>query len=142
MSVLHAGLVALRQHEVWRGALVIGESGAGKSDLMLRALSGGFRLVSDDRTVVWASAGRVYGRAPEALSGLVEARGLGVLSHSALPLAEVALVVACEPPDAQIERMPPPVDLKALAGVDLPLIRVHALEASALSKLRLALDRP
>ena len=142
MNILHAGLVALRQRQVWRGALVTGASGAGKSDLMLRALAAGLRLVADDRTLIWASGGRVYGRAPEALSGLVEARGLGVLSHSALPLAEVALVVICEPPEAEIERMPPLVDRETAAGVDLPILRVHSFEASAVSKLRLALDRP
>ena len=142
MTVLHAGLVAMRQGAAWRGALITGRSGAGKSDLMLRALSAGLKLVADDRTLVWPSGGRAYGRAPEALSGLVEARGLGVLSHSALPLAEVALVVACEAPDAEIERMPPEADRLAVAGLDVPLIRVHAFEASAVSKLRLALERP
>jgi serine kinase of HPr protein (carbohydrate metabolism regulator) len=142
MTILHAGLVALRARQLWRGALITGPSGAGKSDLMLRALSAGLRLVADDRTLVWSSGGRVYGRAPAALSGLVEARGLGVLSHSALPVAEAALVVVCEPEDVAVERLPPHGESQVVAGVELPMIRVHAFEASAVNKLRLALDRP
>lgn len=142
MTVLHAGLVALRGRRLWRGALITGPSGAGKSDLMLRALSAGLRLVSDDRTLVWSSGGKVFGRAPAALSGLVEARGLGVLSHSALPLAEAALVVVCEPEEVAVERMPPHDERQEIAGLELPLIRVHAFEASAVNKLRLALGRP
>ncbi len=53
--ILHAGLVALRLEGVWRGALIAGPSGVGKSDLALRAIEAGFRLVADDRA---AAAGR------------------------------------------------------------------------------------
>ena len=64
----------------WRGALLRGPSGAGKSEpgAAARCLPVG-RLVADDRTLVWSSAGRLYGRAPAALAGLVEVRGVGVL---------------------------------------------------------------
>ena len=60
--ILHAGLVARRQDGYWRGVLIEGASGAGKSDLALRALDHGFRLVADDRVVVWASGGALYGQ--------------------------------------------------------------------------------
>jgi serine kinase of HPr protein (carbohydrate metabolism regulator) len=77
--IRHAGLIAHRVAGTWRGALVEGPSGVGKSDLALRALDQGFVLVADDRTLVFVSGGELYGRAPDALAGLVEARGLGVL---------------------------------------------------------------
>jgi len=41
--ILHAGLIALRAGGAWRGALIIGASGTGKSDLMLRAIDYGAR---------------------------------------------------------------------------------------------------
>ena len=66
--ILHAGLIALRLDGLWRGILVLGEAGAGKSDLMLRTLGLGFRLVADDRVVVWRSGEALYGRAPERLA--------------------------------------------------------------------------
>ena len=137
--ILHAGLIALRLSESWRGVLVLGGSGSGKSDLMLRAIGFGFRLVADDRTVVWAEQGRVFGRAPDALSGLIELRGVGVLREPSLWLAEIALVVRCEPLEA-LERMPEDA-AETVAGTEVPLLRLHAPDASAPAKLGRALNR-
>lgn len=137
--ILHAGLIALRPPGAWRGVLVLGDSGSGKSDLMLRAIGEGFRLVADDRTVVWASQGRVFGRAPEALSGLIELRGVGVLREPSIWLAEIALVVRCEPREA-LERTPEDA-AETVAGIDVPLLRLHAPDASAPAKLGRALNR-
>ena len=50
--IVHAGLVALRHGGLWRGALITGPSGSGKSDLALRCLEHGFRLVADDRVLL------------------------------------------------------------------------------------------
>lgn len=138
--IVHAGLIALRQGGVWRGALIMGPSGTGKSDLMLRAMTGGFRLVADDRTVVWTSGGRLYGRAPEVLHGRMEVRGLGVAPAPALALAEAALLVRCEPAEAVLERLPDEA-FETVAGVRLPVLRLHALEGSAPAKLACALKR-
>ncbi len=137
--ILHAGLIALRLGGVWRGALLRGEAGAGKSDLMLRALGLGFRLVADDRTLVWSSGGAVYGRAPEQLCGLIELRGLGIVGEPALPLAEVALVVSCGA-DPVVERMPEPA-FETIAGVSIPLLILRVRDASAPAKLGRALNR-
>ena len=70
-QIRHGGLIVLRQGGVWRGALIEGPSGVGKSDLALRALDAGFRLVADDRVVVFATGGRLYGKPPEPLAGLI-----------------------------------------------------------------------
>ncbi len=137
--ILHAGLIAVRQQGAWRGVLLRGEAGSGKSDLMLRALGWGFRLVADDRTLVWSSGGRVHGRAPARLSGLIELRGVGVVPETALPLAEVALVVRCEATGVP-ERMPD-VEFEDIAALRVPLLRLQALDASAPAKLSRALNR-
>jgi len=142
VSILHAGLVALRRPGGWAGALVMGPSGVGKSDLMLRCLDHGLRLVADDRTLVWRSADRLWGRAPDAIGGLFEARGLGVLAVPSLAFAEVRLVVACAPEGGMIERMPPEDDVETVEGASLPRLRLRPCEASAPAKLRLALARP
>ena len=110
--ILYAGLVAARLGGRWRGALIEGPSGVGKSDLALRALEIGFRLVADDRVVVWMSGGRLYGRAPDTLAGRIEVRGLGIMHAPALPMAEVVLVVRAGTP----ERLPE----AAFAGVRRP----------------------
>ena len=132
--ILHAGFIALRSQGAWRGALISGPSGAGKSDLMLRSLDAGFRLVADDRTVAWSSEGRLFGRAPETLSGLIELRGLGILAEPPLDMAEVALMVRCEPFAVELDRMPEP-EWATVAEVRIPLFRLHGLDASAPAKL-------
>jgi serine kinase of HPr protein (carbohydrate metabolism regulator) len=137
--IRHAGLLALRQDGRWRGALIEGPSGAGKSDLALRCLEAGFRLVADDRTIVWTSGGALFGRAPEPLAGLIEARGHGVMPEPALPLAEIMLAVTCVADPAQIERMPDPV-VETLLGATLPRIVLGARESSAPAKLRRAMQ--
>ena len=93
--ILHAGLIAARIAGFWRGVLIEGPSGSGKSDLALRALSQGFRLVADDRVVVWASGGRLFGRAPEILNGLIELRGLGVRNACPTPHGRRSATCAC-----------------------------------------------
>jgi serine kinase of HPr protein (carbohydrate metabolism regulator) len=111
----------------------------GKSDLALRALAAGWRLVADDRVIAWASGGKLYGRAPAPLSGLIEARGLGVVRVDRLAWAEIALAVdLTESPEA-LERVPAPAWTE-IEGVRIPLIGLVAGAASAPAKLALALQ--
>lgn len=133
--IRHAGLIARRQGGVWRGVLIEGPSGAGKSDLALRALDQGFRLVADDRVLVWADGGRLYGRAPDALSGLIEVRGLDVIAVEPLPLCEVALHVVLEAPD----RIPGPAT-ETIIGIPIPHLAVAPFESSAPAKLSRAME--
>ena len=94
--IVHAGLIAQFDRGAWRGVLIEGVSGAGKSDLALRALASGWVLVADDRTLVWVSGGRLYGRAAPALAGLIEARGLGAaVTDRHRAFAPIDLVVDC-----------------------------------------------
>ena len=137
--ILHAGLIAQRIGGAWRGILVMGEAGAGKSDLILRALGLGFRLAADDRTLVWRSGAALYGRAPDPIAGLIEIRGLGVTAEPALPLAEIAMVLRCQA-SGTVERLPDP-ESEEIAGLPVPLLRIHALDASAPAKLGRALNR-
>ena len=133
-EIRHAGLIAQRRDGFWRGVLIEGPSGAGKSDLALRALDHGFRLVADDRVLLWVAEGRLYGRAPETLAGLLEIRGVGVASVAALPFCEVTLVARLGQP----ERMPDPAT-EAILGVAVPLLAADPFEISAPAKLGRAL---
>jgi serine kinase of HPr protein (carbohydrate metabolism regulator) len=133
--VVHAGLIAARDNGPWRGVLIEGPAGAGKSDLALRALCAGFRLVADDRVALWVLGGALYGRAPATLAGLIEARGLGIAGVTALPLAQVVLVARAGTP----ERMPEPAFADIL-GLRLPLLILDLRESSAPAKLSHALS--
>jgi serine kinase of HPr protein (carbohydrate metabolism regulator) len=133
--IRHAGLIAQRLGGAWRGVLIEGPAGAGKSDLALRCLDVGFRLVADDRVALWISGGRAFGRAPDILAGLLEVRGLEVVAVSSLPLAEVALCVRCGAP----ERIPEP-RFEDILGVAIPRIELDPRESSAPAKLSRALS--
>jgi serine kinase of HPr protein (carbohydrate metabolism regulator) len=135
----HAGMIALYDGGRWKGVLIEGGSGSGKSDLALRCLAHGFRLVADDRTRLWVSQGRLFGAAPEPLAGLIELRGLGVLPEPTRRFAEVRLVARCLEPADPLERLPDR-DTRVLMGVTLPKVGVRPFEASAPQKLARALS--
>ncbi len=135
--ILHAGLIARRAGERWRGVLIDGPSGSGKSDVALRLIAAGWRLVADDRVLVWRSDGRAFGRSPEPLHGLIEARGVGVVGARSLPLAEILLVVSA---GAATERVPDG-ETRVLADVTLPGLALNLLEPSAATKLAIALEQ-
>ncbi|MGE3652127.1 MAG: HPr kinase/phosphorylase, partial [Reyranellaceae bacterium] len=87
-SQIHATCVALPEG----GVLLRGDSGAGKSDLALRLIDGGARLVADDRTDLMREGDLLIARAPTSIAGLIEARGLGILRLPPEKLAAEAAV--------------------------------------------------
>lgn len=120
----------------WRAVLVTGPAGSGKSDLALRLIGRGWRLVADDYAHLVASAGALYAVAPETIAGRIEARGVGIVPACARGPTRLALVVELtgEPP----ERLPEP-ETRTLEGIELPLLRLRGIEASAVEKVAAAL---
>jgi serine kinase of HPr protein (carbohydrate metabolism regulator) len=137
--IRHAGLIARRIGGLWRGALIEGPSGVGKSDLALRAVESGFRLVADDRVAVFVSGGRLHGVAPASLAGLLEIRGLGVVSQPAIAVSEVSLVVRCLDAPSGVERLPDP-RFETLLGVSVPVFDLWPPEPAAPVKIRRMLE--
>src|SRR5690606_41385193 len=74
---IHASCVAAGS----RGILLLGPSGRGKSDLALRLIDRGARLVADDRCDVWFDRGRLWCRPPAELAGKMDVRGLGIVEQ-------------------------------------------------------------
>ena len=132
MPQLHATCVAVDG----LGVLIRGPSGSGKSDLALLLIDAGARLVADDRCDVAVADGRPVARAPEAIAGLLEVRGLGILRLEALAAAPVGLVVDLVDQDRP-ERLPEPATT-AVAGIPVPLLRLYGRAPSAAAKVRLA----
>jgi HPr kinase/phosphorylase len=110
--------------------LLLGKPGSGKSDLALRLLDRGFVLVADDRVEVIEG----IARAPVALAGLLEVRGLGIVCLPALPQVRLALAVELDAPGA---RLPAP-ERHAMFGV--PVIRIDPGRISASQMVGMALD--
>lgn len=122
----------------WRAVLVTGSPGAGKSDLTLRLIGRGWRLVADDYAHVTASGGALYAVAPETIAGRMEVRGVGIVPVCARGLTRLALAV--ELVEGPVERLPEP-EIRTMDGVALPVLRLNGFEVSAVEKVATALAR-
>lgn len=120
-----------------RAVLIAGRSGRGKSDLALRLIDRGARLVSDDYTMVRRAEGRLLASAPANIAGRIEVRGVGLLSMEAERDAPICLFVDL---DRDPERLPRMEDQRSVAGATVPTIGLAALEASAPIKVEAALN--
>ncbi len=118
------------------GVLLRGDSGSGKSDLALRLIDGGARLVSDDYVEIAAHGDRLLASAPERIAGLIEVRGLGLIRTPHVTSCSLGLVVDLVGTD-DVPRLPVPerVDLD---GISILRLRVAPFEVSACAKVRLA----
>jgi serine kinase of HPr protein (carbohydrate metabolism regulator) len=131
--LIHATAVALDN----RAVLLRGPSGSGKSDLALRLIDAGARLVADDYSQLWREGDAILVRAPETLSGLIEARGIGILRVDPVATAPLALIADLVAPQS-VERLPEPHS-ETIFGLAIPVVAIAPFEASAAVKLRLAL---
>lgn len=114
-ATLHASCVAV----AGRGLLILGPSGSGKSSLALQLMAYGAELVADDRTCLTAEGGGLLAAAPAGVTGMIEARGIGILA--AQTLAGVRLSLAVDLEHREEERLPPRRSLRLL-GQEVPLV--------------------
>lgn len=130
----HGTCIAIGPH----GVLLRGPSGAGKSDLALRLIDRGALLVADDQVLIEPGPDAPLARAPDNLHGLIEVRGLGIVTLAPIrAVAELRLVVDLAPPEA-IARLPE-AQTTAIADMILSRIALTPFEASAPKKVELAL---
>jgi serine kinase of HPr protein (carbohydrate metabolism regulator) len=134
--VIHATTLSLPVAGRWRGVLIMGPSGIGKSDLALRALQAGCRLISDDYSCLWSSGGHLYAGAPDTISGQMEIRGLGIIGVT--PRALTRIHLAAQAQDETPERLPE-AETTEFIGHRVATLRVRPREASSLDKLLTAL---
>lgn len=133
-ETLHASCVAIQG----RAVLIEGGSGEGKSDLSLRLIDRGAVLVSDDYTICRRRGGALEGCAPANIAGKIEVRGIGIVEMPHLENAPIALLIMIleSPP-----RLPDDIRTRRIAGIEVPVLALPALEPSAPIKVELALSR-
>ncbi len=121
--------------------LLLGESGSGKSDVALRLIAMGARLLADDQTALFTEGGRLFAEGVSSLHGQMEIRGVGVVALEPARPAPVILAVMLNA-DTQIPRLPEalryalPAPLEALGGP--PLLRLSPFEAATPAKIAAA----
>ena len=133
-ETLHASTVS----KEGRAVLITGPSGSGKSDLALRLLDRGFTLVSDDQTIVRKDVDRLLAFAPPNIAGKLEIRGIGIVDMESVSDIPVALLIELT---SDIQRLPDDARERPILGIQLPIITIDAMTASAPAKVALALDR-
>jgi len=135
---IHASCVAIGG----KGILLLGDSGAGKSDLALRLIDGGAKLVADDRCDLFVRAGKLRAAAPASIAGLLEMRGIGIVALPHAASAPLAMAVRLSQKSRQI-RLPQPAFYQPAAALKtshrVPLIVVKADAPSAPARIRMAL---
>jgi HPr kinase/phosphorylase len=125
------------------GVLLKGPSGSGKSDLALRLIDRGGMLVADDRTELFRDGTALAARAPCALAGLLEIRGVGILELPYAASAKITLVVELVS-KADVVRFPeadhyaPPSSLGLSRADWPPVMRLNASESSAAARIAAA----
>ena len=114
-ATLHATCVA------WdaKAVIIIGRSGAGKSALGLQLMALGCVLVADDRVCVTSTRTGLIASCPKTIVGLIEARGVGILTAKTTAQADVQLIVDLDKTTTQ--RLPER-RVMMLHGHKIPLI--------------------
>ena len=131
--IVHATTLTLRVGSDWRGALILGPSGIGKSDLALRAVQqAGCVLIADDYTWLWDSGGHIYASAPDTIEGKIEVRGIGITTEPARKMTRIHLAALAQ--SDPVERLPEN-EITPFLGIGVPTIRVNPREASSVTKL-------
>lgn len=136
MTKVHATCVE------WGGGAVLlrGPPGSGKSDLGLRLIDGGGRLVADDQVQLDVIEGSLVASAPIPIAGKIEIRGVGLIDLPEEKVREAAnVLLIADLADGEVERLPDP-EYCTLAGIELPVLKLRPFEASAAAKVRMALE--
>jgi HPr kinase/phosphorylase len=118
------------------GVLIIGASGSGKSDLALRLIDRGAVLISDDRIIVEACDGQPILRTAPNIAGLIEVRGIAIISMPFTTDVKLRLVIDL---DAPVLRFIDAVAIYNAVDFAIPCFALSAFEASAAIKVEYAL---
>ena len=117
--------------------LLRGAPGIGKSDLALRLIEEGAKLIADDRVQLIEINGQVCASSPESISGIMEVRVVGILnveSTSEIPIGLLVELVV----ESEIERLPEP-EYDQLLTQKIKVIKIDPFSVSATAKIRYVL---
>ncbi|WP_086608013.1 HPr kinase/phosphorylase [Erythrobacter donghaensis] len=104
-----------------RALLIAGPPGSGKSSLALALIDRGAGLIGDDAVTLRQEGEALIAAPPPNIAGLLEVRGVGIITLPTAPPAPVALLLDLSGDPA--ERLPPdPLPTRVIAGVAVPVL--------------------
>lgn len=121
-----------------KGVLITGKPGFGKSSLALQLMDRGALFISDDQTALSQEAGEIVVRAPLALKGLMEVRGVGICQFPCQEKSFLKLFVEiCGSID--MERLPEPSFIEYY-GIRVPYLKLLKGDPLGAIKVELKVD--
>lgn len=132
---LHATCVAIGDV----GVLLRGGSGAGKSDVALRLIEAGAKLVADDQVALMVMGETLQASAPEILRGKLEVRGCGIIDMPYRESVSLQLVIDLVQ-RAEVPRLPVETFCK-IEDRDLPRYQLFPFEPSCPAKIGLLAEK-
>lgn len=131
---LHGTCVQVKGQAV----LITGKPGSGKSSLALQLIDRGAVLIADDQTSLSQEEGEIVVRAPEALKGLMEVRGVGICQFPCQEKSFLKLFVEiCDSID--VERLPEPIFIEYY-GIKVPYLKLLKGDPLGAIKVELKVD--
>ena len=132
--LLHSSSVAIDN----RAVIITGASGTGKSDLALRLIDEGAKLIADDQTELRVEGAELLASPPKTLAGIIEVMHVGLMRMDYVSSISVALVVELTPHEQNLERLPELQKIELL-GKAVRRIWLPAFAASTPAKIRAVL---
>lgn len=126
------------------GVLFLGESGIGKSEISLDLIRKGHRLIADDRVDIINVRGSLIGTCPEAIRGMMEVRGIGIINvermfgvNALSDKTNIKLVIHLVPfkREEPLERIGMKTDSYEILGEKIPLIKLPVSAARSMSEI-------
>lgn len=131
-EMVHGTAVVIGGH----GVLLRGPSGSGKSDLALRLIDRGAKLIGDDILHIEMSDGLPVLAFAPSIAGKMEVRGVGICTLDFVERAPLTLVVDLT---TDIDRMPPADQRAEMGDFSVPLYKLDPFQDSSVLKVELAL---
>ncbi len=99
-KIMHATSVYING----KGIIIFGKSGAGKSNLAIKLISFGAKLISDDQTQLELNKNKIFLRKPDTTPNFIEARGIGLIEVPQVTSAELFCFVKIT--EIELKRLP------------------------------------
>jgi HPr kinase/phosphorylase len=116
-----------------QGVLLRGHAGAGKSSFALSLINRGFRLVADDQVRTRTEDGLLIASPAEALKGLLEVRGIGILNFDYTSSCHVQYLIDLVP-GYMSDRMPT-LSHFSLSGIPIRAFQMNPMDPKSIEKV-------